>query len=302
MAITAPTKLSDFSGFLNREQAQPIFDKAAELSVVQRLAQQVPLSYNGEAIPVMTTDPVASWVAEGDTKPATQGAATLKTMDPKKLACIYVVSAEVVRADPGGFMTKMRDKVAGAFALAFDNATLHGTSTPFAASIADTTKSVELGSNAASAGGVYQDLVDGLDELVEADKELTAFALSTKAEPRLLSAVDTAGHPIFVDLPVTETAPAVRQARLLSRPAVISKNVHQGDSTVEIVGGDWSQAAWGVVGGITYDVSTEASVTINGSLVSLWEKNLVAVRCEAEYGFVVNDAAAFVLYLNNAGS
>jgi hypothetical protein len=43
-------------------------------------------------------------------------------------------------------------------------------------------------------------------------------------------------------------------------------------------------------------VSTEAAVTINGSLVSLFERNLVAILAEAEYGFVVNDVEAFVAY------
>jgi hypothetical protein len=48
------------------------------------------------------------------------------------------------------------------------------------------------------------------------------------------------------------------------------------------------------VGGISYKVSTEAAVTINGALVSLFENNLVAVRAEAEYGWLVNDVDAFV--------
>ena len=51
---------------------------------------------------------------------------------------------------------------------------------------------------------------------------------------------------------------------------------------------------------ISYDVSTESTVTINGELVSLWEHNLLAVRAEAEYGFLVNDVDAFVTYINAA--
>ena len=47
-------------------------------------------------------------------------------------------------------------------------------------------------------------------------------------------------------------------------------------------------------------MSTEAPVTINGALVSLLENNLVAVRAEAEYGWLVNDTAAFVKFTNNA--
>jgi hypothetical protein len=73
------------------------------------------------------------------------------------------------------------------------------------------------------------------------------------------------------------------------------------NTTADIYGyaGDWTQAAWGVVGGISYDVSTEATVTINGSLVSLWENNLVAIRAEAEYGWLVNDTASFVKLTEN---
>ena len=63
-------------------------------------------------------------------------------------------------------------------------------------------------------------------------------------------------------------------------------------------GGDWTQAAWGAVGGISYRISTEAPVTINGSLVSLFENNLVAILAEAEYGFLVNDVDAFTKLTN----
>ena len=54
MAITAATKTSDFSGFLTREQSEAIFEKAAQQSVVQRLARRVPLGINGQSIPVVT--------------------------------------------------------------------------------------------------------------------------------------------------------------------------------------------------------------------------------------------------------
>jgi hypothetical protein len=43
-------------------------------------------------------------------------------------------------------------------------------------------------------------------------------------------------------------------------------------------------------------VSTEATVTLGGNLVSLYENNLVAILAEAEYGFLCNDPQAFVRY------
>src|SRR5689334_21771082 len=104
MAITAATKTSDFSGFLTRDQSEAIFQQAAQQSVVQKLARRVPLGINGQSSPVVTGEASAGWVAEGAQTPASSGTVALKTLDPRKLAAIAVVSSEVVRANPAGYM------------------------------------------------------------------------------------------------------------------------------------------------------------------------------------------------------
>lgn len=297
MAITAATVTGDFSGFLNADQSGPIFDQAMRTSVVQSLVRQVPLGINGQEIPITTSKPVAGWVAEAGQKPATKGAMSLKTMTPKKLAAIAVVSAEVVRANPGNYVNLLRPQLAEAFAIAFDAAALHGTATPFTTYIDQTTRTdIELGTATAANGSVYADLNSGLKSLVDAGKRLTGFAFDVTAEPLFNAALDTTGRPLFVDSPTVETAATVQAGRVLGRPAFIGEGV--GSGTTVGYGGDWTQAAWGVVGGISYDVSTEATVTINGALTSLWEHNLLAVRAEAEYGWLVNDVDAFVTYIN----
>jgi HK97 family phage major capsid protein len=315
MAITAATLRSDFSGFLPAEISAPIFERAARMSVVQQLVPQVPLGANGKSVPVVTGRPVANWVSEGATKPATKGTMTLKSMDPKKLAAIVVVSDEVVRGNPGQYVSTLRDELSEAFAIAFDYAALHdlggdGTGTgPFATYIDQTTKSVELGGNTQANGGVYKDLVDGMAELIEDTDasgrhyKATGFALDDIVEPRLLGSVDTSGRPLWVDLPADDFSNALsRPGSLLGRRSYMGEGVS--DASNDILGyvGDWSQAAWGVVGGIDFSVSNQATVTINGSLVSLWENNLTAIRAEAEYGFLVNDVDAFVQYRNDSGS
>lgn len=296
MAITAATVTGDFSGFLNADQSGPIFDRAMRTSVVQQLARQVPLGIAGQEIPITSTKPVAGWVAEAGQKPASKGTMALKTMTPKKLAAIAVVSAEVVRANPGNYVSLLRPQLAEAFATTFDAAALHGTASPFTTHVAQTTKSVEIGTAAAAAGSVYADINAGLKLLVDDGKRLTGFAFDVTAEPLFNAAVDTTGRPLFVDSPTTESASTVQSGRVLGRPAFVGEGV-KGGTTLGF-GGDWTQAAWGVVGGISYDVSTEATVTINGTLTSLWEYNLLAVRAEAEYGWLVNDVAAFVEYIN----
>lgn len=298
MAITAATTTSDFSGFLNREQSAAIFERAARSSAVQQLSPQIQLGAAGQSIPVVTGKLTAGWVAEGAQKPASKGALALKNMDPKKLAVISVVSAEVVRANPGNYMNIVRNQVGDAFATAFDAAALHGTATPFSTYVAQTTKTVELGTTAQAAGGIHGDINAGLKLLVDDGKRLSGFALDDRFEPLLNGAVDAGGRPIYIDSPVVDNAAPFRQGRLLGRSAFIGEGVYNATGSVLGFGGDWSQTAWGAVGGISYKVSTEATVTINGELVSLFENNLVAILAEAEYGWLVNDTAAFVEYTN----
>ena len=300
MAITAATTNSGFAGFLNRDQSAPIFNKAAQTSVVQKLARQIPLGINGQSIPVVTGNLTAGWVAEGATKPASAGTMTLKTMDPKKLAVIAVVSAEVVRANPGNYMDFIRNDVARAFAVAFDAAALHGTNTPFSTYIDQTSNSVEFTGTTPAFTSVWSDLNSALSTLVTAGKDPNGWALDSRFEPVLNGVVDTAGRPLFIESPLTETAGPIRAGRLMGRNAFVGPGVYGATGKIYGYLGDWSQAAWGTVGGISYDISTQASVTVNGALVSLWENNLVAVRAEAEYGFLVNDTAAYVKLQNNA--
>lgn len=307
MAITAATVRSDFSGFLNREQAGPIFERAAQMSIAQRLATQVPLGAEGKAIPVVTGRLEAAWVSEGGKKPASAGTMTLKTMDPKKIAVIAVVSAEVVRANPGSYMNLIREQVAESFAVGFDRAAFHDAGPggsagagPFSTYLDQTTKVIEIGSTTPANGGIHKDFVNGMELLTDADKDLNGFALDNRIEPKILGAVDSSGRPIYLNLPTEDTARAVaRPGNLLGRESYLGRGaVYDSTNKILAYGGDWSQAAWGVVGGISYDVSTEATVTIDGNLVSLFENNLVAVRAEAEYGWLVNDVDAFVKYTN----
>ena len=291
MAQTAATKTSEFAGFLKPELAEDYFKQAARQSVVQSLTRRIPLGINGQEIPYVTSKPTAAWVAEAGQKPTTSGGISLKTISPKKIAAITVVSAEVVRANPGNYVNMFRDQIAEAFAIAFDDAALRGTNTPFGAFIDQTTKSVELGTALPAAGGTYADLNGALKLLVDDKKKLTGWAFDDVAEPTLNAAVDLQGRPLFVDAVYEESA--LSGGRLLRRPALYAQEIGTAAGVVGY-GGDWSQSVWGAVGGISYDVSTQATVTLNGELVSLWENNLVAIRAEAEYGFMVNDVESYV--------
>jgi len=312
MAQANATTLADFSGFIQADRAQAYFDEARQRSVVQQLVRRVPLGASGADIPYSTAKATAGWVSEAGQKPTTESAMALATIAPKKIAAISVVSAEVVRANPGNYMEILRADIAEAFAVAFDAAVLHGTSTPFGVnSYLDATvrTPVEIGTTTAAKGGVYGDVVAGMKELVDNGKKLTGFAWDLKAEPIFAGATDTTGRPLFTEMtnPTLDAPAPVIPGRTLGRRAFMGEGIATDivagtPNTGGIIGygGDWSKALWGVVGGITYDVSTEATVTLGTDLVSLWEYNLVAIRAEAEYGWLLQDKDAFVQFTDHS--
>ena len=311
MAQTAATSTSDFSGFLSAEESAPIFNDAQRVSAFQQLFRRVPLGINGQKIPVVTSKPTAAWVGESGKKPATEGGLGLLTIEPKKLAAISVMSAEVVRANPGNYTGQLRTMLAEAFATAFDLAVGYnlggdGTGTgPFDDHLAQTTKSVEIGSTTQANGGIHGDLVSAMSLLIADGKKLTGFGLDHEFEPMLWGAVDSTGRPLYTELPTDDVSQGIARAgRLLNRPSFMGEGVGASydpdgagtETARDVIGfaGDFTKGAWGAVGGISYRVSTEATVTINGQLTSLFEHNLVAVLAEAEYGFVLADDEAFV--------
>lgn len=298
--ITLPTR---GGSLLPRQLTDMLFEDVARTSVVQQLARRQPLPVSGVAIPITTGKPTASWVAEGTRKPVSDGTLDVKLMDPKKVATIIVFSDEFTRGDTTGLFNRIREQGREAIADAFDAAAIHGTNTPFANYIAETTKQVELGNAAANTGGIYRDLVDGLTLLTEDRKRLTGWAADPLFEPIALGAVDTTGRPLMVDVGGDGIT-----RRLLGRPVGFGEGVSGADpnalADIRLVGGDWRKVVYGVGRDITFTISREASIEMipgdANSIVHLWQDNLVAVRIEAEYGLVIGDVESFVYFTDHS--
>lgn len=293
-----------FSGLLTPEQSQDYFALAEKTSIIQRVATKIPMGPTGVKIPHWTGNVTASWVGEGDMKPITKGDMTSQTIAPNKIATIFVASAETVRANPNNYLGTMRTKVATAIALAFDAAALYGTNSPFGAFVNQTTKSVSLpdpGGAGVTNLNAYDALgVTGLNLLLADGKKWDGTLLDDLAEPILNGAKDGNGRPLFIESPYDGLVNPYREGRILARPTILSDHVASG-TTIGFQG-DWSQIVWGQVGGLSYDVTDQATLNLgtfaSPNFVSLWQHNLVAVRVEAEYGLLVNDKDAFVRLTN----
>ena len=286
----AKTTDSMFSGYLDPVLAQDYFAEVEKVSIVQQIARKIPMGPTGVRIPHWSGDVTAKWVGEGEQKPVTKGDFTKQDIAPYKIATIFAASSEVVRANPLNYLNTMRVKVAEAIALAFDRAVLGGDG-PFGNSIADTDKSVSLGDNA------YEALNNGLELLLADGKKWTGTLFDHVAEPILNGSVDLVNRPLFIEATYADINAPFRSGRVLGRPTYISDHVAEGDAVG--VMGDFNQIIWGQVGGLSYDVSDQATLDLSANgdgsgIVSLWQNNLVAVRVEAEFAALVNDPKAFV--------
>jgi HK97 family phage major capsid protein len=293
----AKTTDSMFSGYLDPVLAQDYFAEVAKVSIVQQLGRRIPMGPTGVRIPHWTGEVTARWVAETEQKPITKGDMTKQDVVPFKIATIFAASSEVVRANPANYLGMMRSKVAEAIAVSFDQAVLHKLDSPFGTALTDTTKTQALGPNA------YDALNGGLTQLLEDGYKWTGTLLDSRTEPILNGSKDAAERPLFLEATYTDVNGPFRVGRVIGRPTYISDNVAL-DETVGFMG-DFSKLIWGQIGGISYDVSDQATLdlSVNGDgsgIVSLWQQNMIAVRVEAEFAALVNDAEAFVKLTSGA--
>lgn len=298
VAMTGDTM---FQGYLDPVMSQYYFAEIEKTSVVQQIARKIPLGPTGVRIPHWTGDVRAKWTGEGEQKPVTKGDLTKQDVVPHKIAVIFAASSEVVRANPANYLSTMRMKVAEAIALAFDSAVLHGVDSPFGKCIADTTKSIQLGGAGSTA---FDQLNEGLGLLLADKKRWNGTLFDDLAEPILNAAKDKSDRPLFIEATYTDINSPFRSGRVLGRPTFLSDHVTDPTKPSQDTGvlgfqGDWTQVIWGQIGGLSYDVSDQATLDMSANgdgsgLVSLWQNNLVAVRIEAEFGVLVNDPEAFV--------
>ena len=278
-ALTLPTDLS-----------QEILRKTTESSAIMRLARRVNLPGRGLTIPVITADAEANWVAETNQKPVSNPGISSKLMTPYTIAVIVPFSKQFLR-DLRSLYDELVRRLPDALGLCFDKTVIGAKEKPGTNfdNFAECTAQSML---ATSDSDLYDALVAAKTDIAAHGGILNGWALSPQGEGLLLGARDVyQGRPLFI-----ASAQDGDPSRVLGAPTVSAKGLYKAgtagtDGTPAIVGvaGDWTQALYGTVEGVEVSVSDQASVTIgsgtSAELVSLWERNMVAVRAEIEVGF-----------------
>lgn len=261
---------------LPEEVAAEILQKTQEQSAVMRLARKITLPGNGAIVPVITGDPEAAWVDEGDEKPVSRGSLARKKMQAYKLAVIVPFSEEFTR-DAKSLYDAIVDRLPGALGEKFDKTVFGGTAAP--GENFDTLAAVTAQSIAAP--NTYAGLVAADGDVATHGGITNGYVISPQGKGILLSAVDDNKRPLFINSVAEGAIPMI-----LGAPTMLSKGAYvAGTPNVVGVAGDWTQAVWGSVEGVKIKISDTATLTDGDETLNLWQRNMVAVMAEIEVGF-----------------
>jgi hypothetical protein len=249
---------------------------------------------------------------------------TTRSFMPIKLATIVVASREFALVNPENLWTQLSMDLPAAIARAADLAVVHGVDalrgTPLAGIddpiygngyINKTTNRVQLkldqrrGTDETT-GALIPDAIDQFItawQMVTADQDksydLTTWAFAPEIMPQIVTTRREDGTPLWVPAGVPSTGSEINLNANMGSILGINAQPHNvvhgkidnaPKTSVRVLGGDFSQLAYGYADQITFRVTDQA--VIGG--VSLFETNQIAVLCEATFGWLVNDPKAFV--------
>ena len=260
-----------------------------EESAVMRLATQIAMPGPGVTVPIITGDAAADWVGETAEKPVSEASLDKKVIKPYKLAVIELFSNEFRRDLPAVYAELAR-RLPASIGKKFDETVFAGTAPGTGFDVLTNSTAVNIQDTTGGAT-VYSNLVKCLQNVSSADAELTGWAFSPRADAILLGSVDGQGRPIFVP-----SANDGAIGSLLGAPVVRTRRAYKQGTSNDVLGfaGDWAQAYWGMVDGINVSFSEEATVNDGTNQINLWQRNMFAIRVEAELAFAVKDPSAFV--------
>lgn len=287
-SITLPTSVSS-----------DIIQKTQEASAIMQLARQISLPGNGLTIPVITSDPSASWVGETEAKPVSDPGLSTKIMRGYKLAVIEPFSDEF-RRDYSSLYNALVQRLPGVLAAKFDNTVFGGTAAPGSDfdTFADVAQlAIDDGTDNTD---VYKAFVDADTNIALAGGICNGYVLSPQGKAIVLLSRDETGRPLFLNSVAQGGMPTI-----LGNNTAISKGAYITGEEVNVLGfaGDWTKAMYGIVSGVNITVSEEATLTVGAETINLFQNNMFAVRAEIEIGFRADTDAfnAFVQEVSSEG-
>lgn len=269
--------------------SEKIIANALEESAVLRLVDnKIRIKHAGEAIPVIAGDPTAYVVGEGQVKTNSDSSLATVTMKPKTFAVIEAFSNQF-RDDNEALYQELVARLPRVIAQKFDDEVFHGTTS----ANFHTLGAVSTVSLSAANTTPWDQIIACRSAVEGANGELTAWAMANQGITALLGAVDGNSRPLFVQDTAIGGIGAIAGSPVVKAKAAYKAGV---SSNPDIIGyaGDWSNAVVGIARDVNIAISDEATLTVTGGTLNLFESNMFAVRCEFTLGFITGFASSNV--------
>lgn len=262
-------------------------------SVVTQLAKAEEMTKPVKTFTYLADGPGAYWVDEGERIQTSKATWVDAKMEAKKLGVIIPVSKEFLNYTVGDFFEQMKPAIAEAFYTKFDQAALFGNESPYAAGVSVFENITASGNKVAKGTNetLYQDINDLLALVEDGDNDPNGLTTTKRFRKDLRGSLDANGLPIFNDARDGETAQA------LGLPIGYASGKSWDYDKAELITGDWDFARYGILQGIEYSISEDATLTTivdeNGDPINLFERDLFALRATMHIGFMTLKEDAF---------
>lgn len=291
------------TGQIPSEQGTLVLKEFMANSVVAQLAKPEPMTKPKKEFTYLASGPGAYWVGETERIETSKATWLTATMEAKKLGVIIPVSKEFLNYTVKDFFAQMGPAIAEAFYTKFDQAALFGVNSPYAVGMS-VWERIQASSNTiqqGSADNLYLDLNDLLALVEDGDGEPNGFTTTKRFRKDLRGAVDSQNLPIFNDARDGEAAKA------LGLPIGYADGKSWDYDKAVLLTGDWDFARYGILQGIEYAISEDATLTTvvdgDSNPINLFERDMFALRATMHIGFMTlkEDAFAGLLGLDNGG-
>lgn len=276
------------------EVSSQIWADAQNASVVMQKASRIDLPGEGIDIPLVTGDPVASWLGETDEISVGNSTFGSKSIRPRKVALIEMFSNEFKRDLPSLYAA-LAERLPKTIAKAFDLKAFHAAAEANAFDSLSGAQDLVLDTT-----DTYGDLVAIDSAIYEANGVTDGYVFAPKARRVLIGAKDADGNPLLLNSLVDgRSVPSLLGADVSYSPHAYKADAASDDGEVLGFAGQWTgNAFWGAVEGIRVEVSNEAVINVGTSVdpdyVSLFQRDMFALRVVAHLGFAVRDLNKFV--------
>jgi HK97 family phage major capsid protein len=283
---------TDAGALIPEDVSSEIIQNAPDQSAAARQFRRATLSRAQQRMPVLSALPVAYFV-NGDTglKQTTQQAWANKFINVEEIAAIVPIPENVVDDVDFDVWGEIRPRLEEAVYRTLDAAIFFGTGAPGtwptavqAAAVA-AANTVNLGTNIATAGGIFGDLDDMLGLVEDDGFDTTGWVADRKLRTSLRKARNSQGDRVDRDRVSADLSTLDGDEITYAMRGLWGT----GSGSAVAFTGDWTQFVLGVRKDISWKVLTEAVITDNtGAIIyNLPQQDMVALRITFRAGWQV---------------